>query len=251
MFGYPSISAVGESGTPGETGGGKAAPRQDSQKRRYCRTSRASFASGRDQVPRSHPFSGRERLQKVVSLGSPKCDRVQARRAVPPQHEGQEPCAEAATRVVEHDPAAFAGRAGGAPFLSVVCHVDTNNATRQRPGGAPFASSPRQVGGRKLVRTPYAVGREGRWPYDGSKVAGAHPQRRRSLAPTITCPAADDRHRHEPYRLPLRGSLGPRRWLEPPSTEPCAGSTPAASTFNPAACRLPRSSRPPRTRPGG
>jgi hypothetical protein len=78
-------------------------------------------------VPRSHPFSGRERLQKVVSLGSPKCDRVQARRAVPPQHEGQEPRAEAAVRVVEDGPAAFAGRAGRAPFVSVACHVDTNN----------------------------------------------------------------------------------------------------------------------------
>jgi hypothetical protein len=74
-------------------------------------------------VPRSHPFSGRERLQKVVSLGSPKCDRVQAGRTVPPQHEGQEPCAEAATRVVEDGPAAFAGRVGRAPFLRVVCHV--------------------------------------------------------------------------------------------------------------------------------
>ena len=85
-------------------------------------------------MPGSHPFSGRERLQKVVSLGSPKCDRVQARRAVPPQHEGQEPRAEAAARVVEDGPAAFAGRAGRAPFLSVVCHVDSNNATRQLSG---------------------------------------------------------------------------------------------------------------------
>ena len=128
MFGYPSISAVGESGTPRETGCGKPAPRQHSQERRYCRTTRASFPSRRDQVPRSHPFSGRERLQKVVSLGSPKCDRVQARRAVPPQHEGQEPRAEAAVRVVEDGPAAFAGRAGRAPFVSVACHVDTSNA---------------------------------------------------------------------------------------------------------------------------
>lgn len=85
-------------------------------------------------MPGSHPFSGRERLQKVVSLGSPKCDRVQARRAVPPQHEGQDPRAEAAARVVEDGPAAFAGRAGRAPFLSVVCHVDSNNATRQLSG---------------------------------------------------------------------------------------------------------------------
>jgi hypothetical protein len=88
-------------------------------------------------VPRSHPFSGRERLQKVVSLGSPKCDRVQARRAIPPQHEGQEPHAEAAARVVEDGPAAFAGRAGRALFLSVVCHVDRNNATRQLSGRRP------------------------------------------------------------------------------------------------------------------
>jgi hypothetical protein len=85
-------------------------------------------------VPRSHPFSGRERLQKVVSLGSPKCDRVQARRAVPPEHEEQEPRAEAAVGVVEDGPAAFAGRAGRALSLSVVCHVDTNNATRQQSG---------------------------------------------------------------------------------------------------------------------
>ena len=76
-------------------------------------------------MPRGHAFSGRERLQKVVSLGSPECDRVQARRAVPPQHQGQDPRAEAAARVVEDGPAAFAGRAGRAPFLSVVCHVDT------------------------------------------------------------------------------------------------------------------------------
>jgi hypothetical protein len=137
VFGYPSISAVGESGTPRETGCGKPAPRQHSQERCYCRTSRASFASMRDQVPRSHPFSGRERLQKVVSLGSPKCDRVQARRAVPPQHEGQEPRAEAAARVVEDGPAPFAGRAGRALFLSVVCHVDRNNATRQLSGRRP------------------------------------------------------------------------------------------------------------------
>ena len=125
MFGYPSISAVGESGAPRETGCGKPSPRQHSQECCYCRTSRASFPSRRDQVPGSHPFSGRERLQKVVSLGSPKCDRVQARRAVPPQHEGQEPRAEAAARVVEDGPAAFAGRAGRAPFLGVVCHVIT------------------------------------------------------------------------------------------------------------------------------
>jgi len=111
VFGYPSISAVGESGTPRETGGGKLAPRQHSQERCYCRTSRASFATRRDQVPRSHPFSGRERLEKGVRLGSPKCDRAQARRAVPPQHEGQEPRAEAAVRVVEDGPAACAGRA--------------------------------------------------------------------------------------------------------------------------------------------
>ena len=53
---------------------------------------------------------------------------MQARRAVPPQHEGQEPRAEAAVRVVEDGPAAFAGRAGRAPFVSVACHVDTSNA---------------------------------------------------------------------------------------------------------------------------
>jgi hypothetical protein len=85
-------------------------------------------------VPRSHSLSGRERLQKVVSLGSPKCGRVHARRAVPPQHEGQEPRAEAAVRVVDDGPAAFAGRAGRGPFLSVVRHVDTNDATRQLSG---------------------------------------------------------------------------------------------------------------------
>jgi hypothetical protein len=36
-------------------------------------------------VPRGHPLSGRELLQQVVGLGSLQRDRVQARRAVPPQ----------------------------------------------------------------------------------------------------------------------------------------------------------------------
>ena len=99
-------------------------------------------------MPRSHPFSGRERLQKVVSLGSPKCDRVQARRAVPPQHEGQEPRAEAAARVVEDGPAAFAGRTGRAPFLSVVCHVAGRMTVhgwpaRRTPAAADLSHHPR------------------------------------------------------------------------------------------------------------
>jgi hypothetical protein len=104
-------------------------------------------------VPRSHPFSGRERLQKVVSLGSPKCDRVQAHRAVPPQHEGQEPRAEAAARVVENDPPAFAGRAGRARFLSVVCHVKT--------GPAEVRASRSPIGGCRPLAAGVGVARTG------------------------------------------------------------------------------------------
>ncbi len=134
VFGYPPVSAVGESGKPREGGCREPTGRQHSQERRYRRASRASLAGRRDQVPRGHPLSGREFLQQVVGLGSLQRDQVQARRAVPPQQGREQPRAEVAIRVVEDRPAAFAGQAGRAlTGLSIVRHVDTNHCTRRSP----------------------------------------------------------------------------------------------------------------------
>ena len=65
-------------------------------------------------MPGGHPLSGRELPEQVVGLGSLQRDRVQARRAVPPQQGGQQPLAEAAVGVVQDRPAAFAGQVGRA-----------------------------------------------------------------------------------------------------------------------------------------
>ena len=67
---------------------------------------------------------------------------------------------------------------------------------------------------------------------------------RRQLLPALPArrpPPADDRHRHEPHRLPLRGSSSSRGLLEPalsPATSRC--SRPAASRRRPARPRRAR-----------
>lgn len=104
VSGYPPISAVGQSGKPREPGRREPTSRQHSHERWDCRASRAALACRRDQVPRGHPLSGRELWEQVVGLGPLQRDRVQARRAVPPQQGGQQPLAEAAVRVVEDSP---------------------------------------------------------------------------------------------------------------------------------------------------
>ena len=76
VFGDPSIAAVGESWTPREAGCGEPTTRQQSQEGWYCRTSRASLALRRDEVPRGHPLGGRQLSEQVVGLGSLQRERA-------------------------------------------------------------------------------------------------------------------------------------------------------------------------------
>ncbi len=135
VFGYPPISAVGESGKPRESGCREPTSRQERQERCHRGASRAPLAGRRDQVPRGHPRSGRELSEQVDGLGSLQRDRVQARRAIPPQQAGQQPLAEAALRVVKDRPAVLGGQSDGVHGeVRIACHAVV--------AGAPLTDGP-------------------------------------------------------------------------------------------------------------
>jgi len=103
-------------------------------------------------MPRGHPLSGRELSDQVVGLGSLQRDRVQARRAIPPQQAGQQPLAEAAFRVVKNRPAAFAEAGRALTCVSVVRHVDKACAVVGSPASARHSRPSSRIAGGYTIR---------------------------------------------------------------------------------------------------